>query len=122
VANSDPNALKENIHSIRELHSFLEYYSYDVPLIVALNKRDLPNAVLVDELVRNLRIEGLYPIFETIAVRGVGVKRVFREAIRFAVLYRIFPDVCRREIRLLIQKTTQRLVGKVFYSSKQHTS
>jgi len=79
-------------------------------LIVALNKRDLPNAVLADKLASNLRIKGLYPIFKTIAVKGIGAKRVFNEAIRLAVHRRIFPDVYKKELKLLIQKTTQRLM------------
>ena len=43
-----------------------------MPYVLQLNKRDLPNVVPVDEMVKQLRKKG-EPVFEAVASKGAGV-------------------------------------------------
>ena len=43
-----------------------------IPYVLQLNKRDLPNVVPVDEMVRQLRRKD-EPMFEAVAMKGTGV-------------------------------------------------
>ncbi|MEX2689380.1 MAG: GTP-binding protein [Candidatus Njordarchaeia archaeon] len=101
VVDSDPNALQENIYSINELKDFLGDHFIRMPVIIALNKRDLDDALPERVLLRALNIEGTFPVFKTVAKDGLGVKRVFQEAARLAMLYRVFPEVYRKEMATL---------------------
>ena len=107
VADSDPSALQENVYSINELREFLGNKWGKIPLIVVLNKRDLPDALPETVLLRALRVDGPFPIFKTIAIEGLGVKRVFQEAARLAMLYRVFPDVYQHEVETLAKTTRE---------------
>ncbi|MEX0569492.1 MAG: ATP/GTP-binding protein [Candidatus Njordarchaeota archaeon] len=109
VADSDPEALEENIYSIQELRTFLGPDWGKIPIIVALNKRDLPDALPEVVLLRVLRLDGPFPVFKTVAIEGLGVKRVFQEATRLAVLARVFPETYRREVEILARETRRKL-------------
>jgi hypothetical protein len=43
-----------------------------IPYVLQLNKRDLPNVVPVDEMVRQLKKKD-EPVFEAVAAKGIGV-------------------------------------------------
>ena len=101
VADSDPAALQENVYSMNELKEFLGDKWGKIPLIIVLNKRDLPDALPETLLLRALKVDRAFPVFKTIAIEGLGVKRVFQEAARYAMLYRLFPDVYKREVETL---------------------
>jgi len=63
------------MESLKNLQTNLKMQGYDlmkVPYVLQLNKRDLPSAVPVEQLVRQLQIKG-EPYFEASAVKGVGV-------------------------------------------------
>ncbi len=109
VADSDPEALEENIYSIQELRTFLGNEWGEIPIVVALNKRDLPDALPEVMMLRVMRLDGPYPVFKTVAIEGLGVKRVFQEACRLAVLARIFPEAFKREIEILARETRRKL-------------
>ncbi|MGQ4892678.1 MAG: GTP-binding protein [Candidatus Njordarchaeia archaeon] len=109
VADSDPSALQENVYSINELREFLNDQWGVVPLIISLNKRDLEDALPKSVLVRALKIDTEpFPIFQTVAKDGLGVKRVFQEAARLAMLYRLFPKVYKSELESLARETRER--------------
>jgi len=63
------------MESLKNLQTNLKMQGYDlmkVPYVLQLNKRDLPSAVPVEQLVKQLQIKG-EPYFEASAVKGVGV-------------------------------------------------
>lgn len=75
VADSQEARFEANIECIEELRANLKWHGVDlrdVPRVLQLNKRDVPSAVLVSKLVRELRIEEA-PVFEAVAVTGHGV-------------------------------------------------
>jgi len=111
VADSDPQALQENIYSINELREFLGDQWGKIPLLIVLNKRDLPDALPESVLIRALRIDGPFPIFKTVAIEGLGVKRVFQEAARLAMLYRVYPEVYLEQLKSLAKQTREKLLS-----------
>jgi signal recognition particle receptor subunit beta len=75
VADSQVERMDANTESIDNLQVNLKAQGYDllgIPYVLQLNKRDLPNVVPVDEMVRQLRKKG-EPVFEAVASKGAGV-------------------------------------------------
>lgn len=75
MADSQLEQLEPNMKSMLELTEMLEDQGSDfatLPMVIQYNKRDLPNAVPVDELKRLLNPRNV-PDFETIATEGKGV-------------------------------------------------
>ncbi len=74
VADSAANRTADNLESWKNMKAHLASLnlSSDIPLVVQLNKRDLPNAMPAPLLRNILHINGL-PTFESVAVRGQGV-------------------------------------------------
>jgi signal recognition particle receptor subunit beta len=56
--------------------------------VVALNKRDLPNAMPVDRMVQMLDLHG-YPAFITIATEGKNLLRMMQRMLRDAIVFKI---------------------------------
>lgn len=75
VADSNPSMLQENIESLENLAKNLKENGIDIndlPLVLQWNKRDLPNAMPVDEM--NAKINrNDWPTVEAVAVNGDGV-------------------------------------------------
>jgi len=75
VADSQEARTDANIEAISNLESNLREHGFDlrvVPYVLQLNKRDLPTAVPLEEMLQSLRIKG-EPYFEAVALRGIGV-------------------------------------------------
>ncbi|HUG15661.1 MAG TPA: ADP-ribosylation factor-like protein [Thermomicrobiales bacterium] len=75
VADSQAERMDANIAALENLYENLSDYGYDpyqLPIVLQWNKRDMPNAVPVDELRRQLNPMGL-PETEAVAVDGSGV-------------------------------------------------
>jgi signal recognition particle receptor subunit beta len=75
VADSSASMVEENLESMRNLEQNLNEYGKSlasIPLIIQYNKRDLPDAMSVDELNRLLNPYNA-PCFEAIANTGQGV-------------------------------------------------
>lgn len=75
VADSQEPRMDANIESIRNLEANLQEHGFDlrtIPYVLQLNKRDLPTAVPVGEMLRQLRFKD-EPVFEAVAVKGIGV-------------------------------------------------
>jgi signal recognition particle receptor subunit beta len=75
VADSQEERYDANIESLDNLRFNLTEQGYDLdklPFIIQYNKRDLPNAMPVDELRRDLNLTGV-PDFEACASTGEGV-------------------------------------------------
>jgi signal recognition particle receptor subunit beta len=75
VADSQEPRGDANVESISNLKDNLQEHGFDLlalPYVLQLNKRDLPTAVPLDEMLRQLRVKD-EPYFEAVAVKGIGV-------------------------------------------------
>lgn len=89
MADSTPEQMNENLASIQELRIALGTDRMAMlPIIVSLNKRDLPNALPVDYMVQMLDLEG-YPVFATIATEGKNLLRMFQRVLRDALIFKV---------------------------------
>ena len=75
VADSSDARFDANIEALYNLHDNLKEYDLnleEIPFVMQWNKRDMPDAIPVDELNQELNPEG-YDNFEAVAINGVGV-------------------------------------------------
>lgn len=76
VADSAPNRLRANAESLRNLRENLLEYDLrlgDVPFVIQINKRDLPDALPMDMVNAVLNPEGRFQVFEAVASEFKGV-------------------------------------------------
>ena len=81
VADSQEERMDANIEALENLDENLREHNYDfkkMPYILQLNKRDLPNALPVDDL-KKVLLKKNEPIFEAVAYKGVGVFETLKE-------------------------------------------
>ena len=75
VADSQEERMDANIESLYNLEENLRTQGYELnnlPYVLQLNKRDLPNIITTDELVGELGRKN-EPVYEAVAAKGVGV-------------------------------------------------
>lgn len=75
VADSGQDKIEENLESFQNLEDNLAEYGYkreSIPIIIQYNKRDLPNALPVEELEQYVNKYNL-PFGEAVANKGIGV-------------------------------------------------
>ncbi|MDH3253967.1 MAG: GTPase domain-containing protein [Acidobacteriota bacterium] len=75
VADSQRERMEANVESIRNLEANLQDHGFDllnVPFALQFNKRDLNNAMPIEEMYRMLNYKR-EPTFEAVAPQGVGV-------------------------------------------------
>jgi small GTP-binding protein len=90
VVDSTSSQLQENMESLDELKRQLgEKLGKTIPLVVTLNKRDVQDALPRSELVRKLELQN-YPIYETVATTGLGVKRAFQSLAREILMIQLY--------------------------------
>jgi hypothetical protein len=90
VADSQEARMDANEESLRNLDENLQENGFDlksVPYVLQFNKRDLPTAVMVDDMYRLLNIKG-EPTFEAVATKGIGVFETLKAAAK-QVLYEL---------------------------------
>jgi len=83
VADSQADRLQDNVNALAVLEQQLlelERARVGFPLVVQLNKRDLPAALPVEQLRQALKWDA-YPMFEAVAVQGVGVFETLKAVI-----------------------------------------
>ena len=76
VADSQEPMLDANVQSLKNLKANLDELSLsldDIPLVIQLNKRDLPNTVSREILEARLNPDKKWPVVESSAVKGEGV-------------------------------------------------
>jgi mutual gliding-motility protein MglA len=76
VADSAPNRLRANAESLRNLRENLEEYNLrlgEVPYVLQVNKRDIPDAVPMEMIRLVLDPTGKVPLFEAVAAEFKGV-------------------------------------------------
>ena len=89
MADSQPEQMNENLASIQELRIALGTDRLStMPIIVSLNKRDLPNALPAEYMMNMLDLEG-YPVFLTIATEGKNLLRMFQKILRESLIFKI---------------------------------
>ena len=75
VADSQLERMEANMESLENLSVNLGEQGYDfnkVPTVIQYNKRDLPNAVSIEEMRKSLNRRGI-PEYQAVAPTGVGV-------------------------------------------------
>jgi signal recognition particle receptor subunit beta len=88
VADSQYARMDANEESVRNLRENLRSHVLDLattPYILQLNKRDLPNAVPVEEMTEALRVKD-EQVFEAVATTGVGVFETLKAVARMVLL------------------------------------
>jgi signal recognition particle receptor subunit beta len=88
VADSQGERMDANIEALDNLQENLAEHGYDfekVPYVLQLNKRDLPNALPVEDLKREL-MKRNEPVFEAVAYQGQGVFETLKEVARQVLL------------------------------------
>jgi signal recognition particle receptor subunit beta len=81
VADSQEERMDANEEALDNLQTNLRDHGYDfstIPYVLQLNKRDLPNTLSVEQLKETLCLKG-EPVFEAVAVQGVGVFETLKE-------------------------------------------
>jgi mutual gliding-motility protein MglA len=77
VADSQIERMDANVEAIENLQTNLKSQGYDlmnIPYVLQLNKRDLPNVVDAEEMKRLLiRKPNPEPVFDAVASKGIGV-------------------------------------------------
>lgn len=84
VADSQEERLDANLESLSNLEQNLKEHGFDlpkIPYVLQLNKRDLPNAMPVEQLTKLLLVKG-EPVFEAVAPRGTGVLETLKAVAR----------------------------------------
>jgi hypothetical protein len=87
VADSQEERMDANLEALENLQENLHEHNYDfmkIPYVLQLNKRDLANAVPVEELKKAL-LKKNEASFEAIACNGVGVFETLRECGRLVL-------------------------------------
>ena len=88
VADSQEERFEANIESLENLRQNLREQGYDfdkIPVVLQYNKRDLPNAVSIDELKASLNPTGKIPDFEAAAQSGKGVFETLKALARLVL-------------------------------------
>ena len=81
VADSQEERLDANFETLENLREHLKEHGLNfegIPYVLQLNKRDLPNALPVPELTKQLQAKG-EPVVEAVAVQGVGIFETLKE-------------------------------------------
>ena len=91
VVDSDKNRLSDNKKALSELLKLLKEYEENdsklqIPIVVQYNKRDLPTALPVETLKKELNLEN-YPYVEAEAINGKGVIETFVKIARESLKY-----------------------------------
>jgi mutual gliding-motility protein MglA len=87
VADSQAHRAEANIEAMHNLYENLEEYGLDlakIPFAIQYNKRDLPGAIPVEELRKELNPGGV-PDFEAVAIEGTGVFETLRAVSKLVV-------------------------------------
>lgn len=87
VADSQEERMDANLEALDNLQENLQEHGYDlakIPYVLQLNKRDLPSAMSLDDLKREL-IRKEEPVFEAVAFQGTGVFETLKEVARLVL-------------------------------------
>lgn len=95
VADSQEHLLDENLASWNELKAIVTEEERPLPIIILLNKQDLPNTIDEDRLRRHLSLPASIPVVRSIARSGHNIfeafQILFHDAMRATVLTQPLP-------------------------------
>jgi mutual gliding-motility protein MglA len=81
VADSQEERMDANVEALENLHENLQEHGYDfmkIPYVLQLNKRDLPSAMPIEVLKKEL-VKKAEPVFEAVAFQGTGVFETLKD-------------------------------------------
>jgi signal recognition particle receptor subunit beta len=81
VADSQDERMDANIEALDNLQENLKEHGYEfakIPYVLQLNKRDLPTAMPIEVLKKELVKKG-EPVYEAVAFQGTGVFETLKE-------------------------------------------
>jgi mutual gliding-motility protein MglA len=84
VADSQEERMDANLEALDNLQENLQEHGYDlskIPYVLQLNKRDLPSAMALEDLKKEL-LKKDEPVFEAVAFQGTGVFETLKEVAR----------------------------------------
>jgi signal recognition particle receptor subunit beta len=84
VADSQKERMDANVEALDNLSDNLKEHGYDfkkIPYVLQLNKRDLPNILPKETLMKELQRKN-EPVIEAVAFQGVGVFETLKEIAR----------------------------------------
>ena len=87
VADSQEERLDANFETLENLQEHLKEHNLNfdtIPYVLQLNKRDLPNAMSVDALTKQLQKKG-EPVLEGVAIKGIGVFETLKEVAKLVL-------------------------------------
>ena len=83
VADSNPQLLADNIRSWNELKEFFSNkLMNEIPVIFALNKRDIVPRIEISKFQEALQLNGMCSLFETVATQGFHTMKILQEILR----------------------------------------
>jgi signal recognition particle receptor subunit beta len=88
VADSQEERMDANIESLTNLkHNLFEngFDIMEIPYVLQLNKRDLPNILGIDEMVSELQIKD-EPVYEGVAIKGTGVLETLKAVAKQVIM------------------------------------
>jgi signal recognition particle receptor subunit beta len=88
VADSQEERMDANVEALENLQENLKEHSYDfnrIPYVLQLNKRDLPNAMPVGTLKKEL-LKKDEPVIEAIAFQGQGVFETLKSVAKLVLV------------------------------------
>lgn len=95
IADSQRDLLDENLASWRELMTLIEEEDAAIPIVVCLNKQDLPDSIDETTLRSHLQLPDSIPVLESIATTGEKIMEAFQilfhGALRANALVNPFP-------------------------------
>ena len=90
IADSQEHLLDDNKASWNELMTMIAEEERPLPVVVSLNKQDLPNAVQEDKIRSHLRLPLSVPVFRSVAKNGLNIieafQVLFQDAMRASIM------------------------------------
>ena len=93
VIDSQRKYFDDNYQSWKELHYYFAENFLKIPIVLSLNKRDLPDLIDISDVINKYELNKFKTtqIIETIALSGKGVTKTFK-----SIMSLIFPSVIIR--------------------------
>lgn len=91
VADSRPEMKDDNVEAAVELREFLgDKIGGDIPLVIVLNKRDLPEVMGREQMLEDLAFSNDILAINTIATKGIGIKQAFQAVSREIIMKQVY--------------------------------
>ncbi|MCK4279657.1 MAG: hypothetical protein KAW94_03675, partial [Candidatus Thorarchaeota archaeon] len=95
VADSQKHLLDVNLESWNELMAMIIEEERPLPIVVCLNKQDLPYAINEERLRKHLSLPLSVPVFRSVAMSGFNVieafQLLFQQSMRTSIMAQAIP-------------------------------